>query len=122
MLVVYAEWIRKNVRGDGRGQCREVTQAMAAAFPGLKRVRGHYWCPVTSERVEHWWLVTGKEVVVDPTAAQFPSAGNGRYEPWDENAEEPIGTCLTCGEYRFRDRDDPFCSDECMQRWVDDPT
>jgi hypothetical protein len=119
--ILFEAWIRDNVQGDSYGKCRETTLEMASAFPALTRVRGHYWCPVRNERLEHWWLVTRNGTVVDPTAMQFLSAGTGRYEPWTEGAEEPVGTCLTCGAYRYAGRDDPFCSEACLQNWLEDP-
>src|SRR5262245_15184252 len=72
----YRRWVNGNVQGDGYGKCREASAAMAAAFPELARVRGHYVCPVIGER-EHWCCVTAGGEVVDPTAAQFPSQGTG---------------------------------------------
>ncbi len=39
----YADWIAANVK-ESRGRCAEATLAMAAAFPELTRVRGHYLC------------------------------------------------------------------------------
>ena len=65
------------------GRCAEATLAMAAVFPELTRVRGHYLCWVWGER-EHWWLVEPNGEIVDPTADQFPSKGGGVYVPWDE--------------------------------------
>lgn len=38
-----AAWIAANVT-ETYGTCREVTERMAAAFPELGRVRGHYYC------------------------------------------------------------------------------
>src|SRR5262249_55639991 len=96
----YRRWIARHVIGDGYGKCREVTEAMAAAFPELERVRGHYVCPQVGER-EHWWCETRDGDVVDPTAAQFPSGGDGTYLPWSEGQPEPVGKCRCCGGYVF---------------------
>lgn len=106
----YAEWIAQHVVEDGTGQCAEVTKQMAAAFPELTRVRGHYYCDRWGERT-HWWLVTADGTIVDPTAQQFPSKGTGTYVPWVEGEEEPTGTCLNCGQPAYRQRN--FCSDAC---------
>jgi hypothetical protein len=44
ITTAYREWIAANVNGTGYGECAEVTEAMAAAFPELRRVPGHYYC------------------------------------------------------------------------------
>jgi hypothetical protein len=111
----YAEWIAANVEGDGYGQCREVTERMAAAFPELARVRGHYYCLIWGER-EHWWLTTPAGEIVDPTAAQFPSKGHGEYVPWIEGTPEPTGLCPQCGEYVYDGN--TCCSDACSRAYA----
>lgn len=73
---------------------------MLAEFPELTLVRGHYVCPIWGLR-EHWWLVDSAGVVVDPTAEQFPSKGWGEYIPLPDNAPEPTGQCMNCGEYCY---------------------
>ncbi len=94
-MSLYAEWITANVE-KAYGQCAEVTEAMAVAFPELTRVRGHYYCTTWGERA-HWWLVTPTGEIVDPTAKQFPSGGRGAYVKWDETRAEPTGMCPNCG-------------------------
>lgn len=75
----YEEWISQNVRDGGYGQCREVSAAMVRAFPHeLRRVHGVYQCPVWGDR-SHFWCLTTENVIVDPTAAQFPTAGAFEY-------------------------------------------
>lgn len=108
----YQEWILKNVKHDGYGQCQIATKTMAKAFPELTRVRGHYFCPVWGER-PHWWLVTQDGEIVDPTKNQHPSKGKGHYEPWDESQPEPTGICPNCGEYCYGGKS--VCSDECFK-------
>jgi hypothetical protein len=76
----YIQWIAEHVELDPHGQCKEVTERMASAFPELRRVRGHYVCPVVGPQ-PHWWMVTPDGTVVDPTRTQFPSQGQGAYEP-----------------------------------------
>lgn len=110
----YSEWIASNVTGSGYGQCAEVTLAMAAAFPELRRVRGHYYCFAWGERT-HWWLVAPDGRIVDPTAGQFPSAGRGEYVPWVEGAEEPTGKCPECGGYVYGGG--TMCSDSCARAY-----
>jgi hypothetical protein len=115
----YAAWIAANVTanggGTGYGQCEQATKDMAAAFPELRRVRGHYYDLRWGERA-HWWLVAPDGSIVDPTAAQFPSAGNGHYEEWDETRAEPTGQCMTCGGYCYGG--DNFCSEDCEDEGI----
>ena len=113
--MTYNEWITINVI-DPVGTCKETTLAMQEAFPELTRVRGHYYCPAWGER-EHWWLVDPEGDIVDPTKAQFPSH-HGVYVPWDEDAEEPSGICLNCGEYVYDDGS--FCKDSCRRAFMAD--
>lgn len=103
----YEDWIKANV-SEPTGMCAEATLLMQAAFSELVRVRGHYHCPLWGER-EHWWLYDPDGNVVDPTAAQFPSRGEGHYEQWDEARPEPTGMCPECGEYVYKDQ--TFCSE-----------
>ena len=105
----YKTWIKKNTKGT-RGQCQKRTQEMQEAFPELKIVRGHYYCPFEGKR-EHWWLKDIKEGIIDPTASQFLSNGQGEYVEWTEGAPEPTGRCIHCGEYCFNGNH--FCSQDC---------
>jgi hypothetical protein len=109
---IYENWIANNVN-DGYGRCLEITAAMAAAFPELVRVRGHYYDYLWGKR-QHWWLTDGDEIV-DPTAAQFPSKGCGVYTPWPEGAPEPTGICPNCGEPVYSGT---CCSDECSRAYA----
>lgn len=106
----HSAWIDEHVSGNCYGHCAEVTAAMAEAFPELTRVRGHYYCVAWGERA-HWWLVDTDGTIVDPTAEQFPSHGNGHYEPWKEGAPEPTGKCANCGELVYTG--DTVCSENC---------
>lgn len=110
----YAAWIAANCP-DPTGRCAEYTAALAAAFPELTRVRGHYYCPTWGER-EHWWCVTPAGAIVDPTAAQFPSRGAGAYVPWDESQPEPTGMCPNCGGYCYDGG--TCCSEKCHDEYV----
>lgn len=111
----YKDWIADYVEGDGYGQCKEVTEAMAAAFPELAQVKGHYYCFTWGER-EHRWLKTADGEVVDPTATQFPSKGTGEYVELDETAPRPTGKCPNCGEYCYDGK--YCCSDRCHDEYV----
>lgn len=105
----YQQWIAAHMPVDPRGQCVEMTKRMAAAFPELQRVRGHYVCPLDGRR-SHWWLVTPNGEVIDPTAEQFSSGGAlGDYEPYE--GPEPTGQCLNCGELLFGS--ESFCNAKC---------
>lgn len=106
----YEDWMAANVSGNGFGDCKKITEAMAAEFPELKRVRGHYYCMIWGER-GHWWLTDSEGQIVDPTCQQFPSRGGGRYVPWDEGTEEPTGRCPNCGGLIFGGGQ--VCSDAC---------
>jgi len=114
MTTAYDEWITENVT-KAYGECAEVTELMAAEFPELTRVRGHYYCHIWGERA-HWWLVDANGTIVDPTKSQFPSKGNGQYEPWPEGAKEPTGMCPNCGEMIYHGG--YVCSDECGRQYV----
>lgn len=107
----YKDWIEANVAENGYGQCKAVTEKMAAAFPELTRVRGHYYCLVWGERA-HWWLTDQTGNIVDPTVQQFPTKC-GEYVPWDEGQPEPTGLCLNCGDYCYDGKD--CCSDGCYR-------
>ena len=113
MKAEYADWIAVNKKvtyADCYGTCAETTLEMAAAFPELTRVRGHYYCVVWGER-SHWWLTTPDGEIIDPTADQFPSKGNGVYVPWNDEDEEPTGKCPQCGELVYSGK--MFCNDNC---------
>jgi hypothetical protein len=110
----YKTWIAANVEGNGYGQCSEATEAMADAFPELKRVRGHYYCHRWGERT-HWWLVAPDGSIVDPTAAQFPSRGDGDYVEWNEGDEEPTGKCPNCDGYVYGGG--TVCSEQCAREY-----
>lgn len=111
----YADWINDNVQGTGYGQCKEVTQKMAADFPELTRVRGHYYCWAWGERA-HWWLVDRNGCIIDPTAQQFPSKGKGEYVPWEEGSPEPTGLCPNCGDPCYDGN--TCCSEKCAMEYV----
>ena len=110
----YWQWIANHQPTDPRGQCANVTQAMAEAFPELRRVRGHYVCPLEGRR-PHWWMETASGEVIDPTAAQFASNGIGEYE--EHTGAEPTGHCLNCGAMLFTG--ELFCDRQCAEDCVE---
>jgi hypothetical protein len=114
ITTAYREWIAANVNGTGYGECAEVTEAMAAAFPELRRVPGHYYCHTWGERA-HWWLVAPDGQIIDPTAQQFPSAGLGEYVEWD-GSPLPTNPCANCGEPVYDGS--AVCGEECHRAYV----
>lgn len=108
----YLQWIADHAGPDPHRQCKEVTERMAAAFPELRRVRGHYVCPSEGPQ-PHWWMVTPDGTVLDPTREQFTSPGQGVYEP--HQGPEPTGTCLNCGALVYGET--PFCDSDCTNEF-----
>jgi hypothetical protein len=121
MEAKYAAWIAANVEGDGRHMCQGRSKAMCEAFPELRRVRGIYHC-LAGDRVQHWWCEAPDGTVVDPTAQQFLSQGDGRYEELsDEYIADhfPIGKCPNCGEHIYKgDYSTSFCTKDCADSYV----
>lgn len=115
-MTPYAKWIYENVKGTGLAQCGHYTALMNAAFPELRRARGLYYCYFWGTRT-HWWLIGPNGEIVDPTAAQFPSQGTGRYEELtDEEVEAkvPMGRCANCGDDIYKGGySSMLCSKEC---------
>jgi hypothetical protein len=107
-----SEWIAKHVT-DPTGRCAEITLAMNEEFPELRRVRGHYFCPILNNERPHWWLEDSAGEVIDPTAAQFPSLGHGIYE--EHSGPEPTGKCPNCGGYVYDGG--TVCSDACARSY-----
>jgi hypothetical protein len=74
-----------------RGRCREMSEALVKKYPALRLVRGWYYCPLWGKQA-HWWTVTPKGKIIDPTKDQFPSGGCGDYVEYDGMVE-----CAQCG-------------------------
>lgn len=101
-----------------RGKCKELADAACAADPTLILVRGHYFCPLWNSNEQHWWCVKQDGTIYDPSAAQFPSNGNGIYTPFDGFVE-----CSECGKVVLEENASfhgryAFCSTECNMRFV----
>lgn len=100
-----------------RGKCRMLSEALVAANPKLRLVRGHYYCPFWGPQA-HWWCVDESGAIQDPTRLQFPSEGEGDYVEFDGICE-----CEECGK-RFPEADGSFygnhafCSNDCIIRHV----
>jgi len=104
-----------------RGKCHEMSEALVKENPNLRLVRGFYYCPLRNRKVQHWWTqdtTTGE--IIDPTAAQFPSNGQGTYTEFDG-----MCACDECGK-KFREDDShavfegryALCSSACFQKFV----
>lgn len=100
-----------------RGKCKEMSEALVKADPSLRLIRGYYYCPFWGEQA-HWWTVDKDGNVIDPTARQFPSMGEGEYVEFDGTVY-----CAECGkdmqekEARF-ESNYAFCSVSCNMRFV----
>ena len=112
MEAEYCKYI--NDLGNAYGQCHTESKCMAKQFPELKLTRGHYYDDIWGRR-EHWWLTADDGSIVDPTANQFPTRGQGVYYPWIEGAKEPTGKCVNCGEYVY---DDQHVHPECYDDFI----
>ena len=115
--MTYAEWIRAHVPSDPTGRCAEITGQMAATFPELTRVRGHYRWTQDEAPWPHWWCVAPDGAIIDPTATQWPDGGLGEYLPHDESQPEPTGKCPNCGGYCYEER--YLCSPRCEREYLD---
>lgn len=73
---IYIDSLTKNPYG----RCKEETKAMKQVFPHLETVYGYYHCPIWGSR-RHFFLYdpTRNNLIVDPTAKQFPSGGAFTY-------------------------------------------
>lgn len=101
-----------------RGKCKAASEALCATIPSLDLVRGHYFCPIWNSNEPHWWCTQPDGTIIDPTAAQFPSNGNGIYTPFNGIVE-----CAQCGK-EMEEEDASFegnyafCSTYCKMRFV----
>lgn len=102
-----------------RGKCKEMAESAVSSDPTLTLVRGHYWCPLWGEQA-HWWTVRQDGTIFDPTKDQFPSRGNGHYEPF-----RGWVTCSECGTDVVEadaiidgNGHYAFCSGRCNARFV----
>ena len=100
-----------------RGRCKELAEAAVLQDPMLKLVRGHYYCYAYGEQ-PHWWCEKPDGTIVDPSARQFPSNGNGAYAPFNGTIE-----CSNCGKEMQEkdahfDSNYAFCSGVCNMRFV----
>ena len=97
----YSTWISAQypTSESARLQCASATLAMVEEFPHLRRVRGQAMVGIDFR--PHWWCVTPDDETIDPTAHQWP-AQPVFYEALPDDAEEPSGKCIYCGNLLFR--------------------
>lgn len=101
-----------------RGKCKEFCEELIKQDPTLKLVRGYYFCPIWNTDEPHWWCVKPDGTIVDPTAKQFGSKGNGIYTEFDGTFN-----CANCDK-QIKEEDAQFysnyifCSGECIARFV----
>ena len=86
-----------------KGTCGWAVDQMVAAFPELRRVRGHYGF------TPHWWCVAPDGVIWDPSQRQFQVAA--AYVEY--TGPDPIGKCMNCGDLIWTGTRTSACSDEC---------
>jgi hypothetical protein len=96
-----------------------MSEALVAADPSLRLVRGHYYCSSWGPQ-PHWWCEDKDGNVIDPTKDQFPSQGRGFYEEFDGTLEcDECGKEITEAEATFiSDGKYAMCSNACACRFV----
>jgi len=110
---LFRSWIaeRYPTPQSAKLQCAEATTAMVAAFPTLRRVRGHAMIGIDFR--PHWWCLTPEGEIIDPTAHQW-AAPPVFYDAMPEDAEEPCGKCISCGDLLYRSRGaDSYICENC---------
>ena len=123
--MTYAEWIadylaRFEHPAETLGRCQNATFEMKEAFPELEVVNGHAICPEPWGKRGHWWLVTPKGEIVDPTAAQF-TCGILEYEPWKKGDPIRLGSCMNCSKTIWGPPDEgskTICDDVCADAYA----
>lgn len=100
-----------------RGKCKEMSEALILKDPSLTLVRGTYWDYMWGDQ-PHWWCTREDGTIVDPTAKQFPSKGQGDYTPFDG-----VIICSQCGKETNEDEASfesnyAFCSGLCHGKFV----
>lgn len=78
----YQDWISENIGDDlekNYGKCQDWAREMKITFPELQTVYGKYYCTSWGERFHFFLYDPDGYIIVDPTAAQFPSKGFGIY-------------------------------------------
>jgi hypothetical protein len=106
----YQEWI-ENYQGDIHRKCYEVCQEMQQSFPELVLVKGTVELPALTDKPQpHWWLITPKDDIVDPTKGQWGTPVVTNYK---EIKCEITGKCANCGGYICNGYDSTVCCGLC---------
>ncbi len=117
-MTTYEEWIIKYTKNNiSRGFCGSAVKEMQKQFPELIIVRG-FCLNIPYGKSEHWWLVTPKGEIVDPTANQFLNVVE--YIEYKEGMEIRVGKCINCGcdiydTTLFPDKSTQICGIECEE-------
>ena len=117
----YRMWVQHNYPTAQHAylKCAEATQEMVDLFPELTRVRGlasveePMGLPPT--QTPHWWCVTDRGNIIDPTAHQYPTQILS-YEEADESKGPPTGKCLNCGGLCYGGH---LCSEKCDKEYLE---
>ncbi len=101
-----------------RGKCKEFCEKLCDQDKSLRIVRGVYCCPIWGEQ-DHWWCISDKGLIIDPTVNQFPTKGFcATYTEFNG-----MVACIECGkeikeEYSVFYGHHAFCSTSCIMRYV----
>lgn len=119
-MIEYARWIELHypTPQSALKQCEPAVHAMILYFPELTIVKGQAVVEephgFPSTKTDHWWCITAKGEVIDPTAHQYPTRII-RYEPLDESRVEPTGKCPNCGCFSYGGS--TCCSEKCSKEY-----
>jgi hypothetical protein len=113
---LFSLWINAKypTKESAKLKCAEATAAMIAEFPSLRRVRGVAMVGIHFR--PHWWCIAPSGEIVDPTAHQWDRPPVF-YDALPDDAEEPHGKCLYCGDFLFRSRGaGSYICESCNQK------
>lgn len=114
----YSDWIKEYLQShpDVSGLCKKSSNEMVDKYPELTRVRGTVHLSYADKPIEHWWCIDEDGNIIDPTASQFHFIE--KYEERDETQPEPVGECLNCGKYVYKELYQ-FCNNTCEKEFVE---
>ncbi len=102
-----------------RGKCKELCEELCKNNADLKIVKGWYHCPIWNTEEQHYWCEDKQGDIVDPSAKQFPSEGNGLYKKFNG-----LVKCEECGkEFPLEEAYPTYnshylCSSKCFGKFV----
>lgn len=116
--MLYKHWIDTTVPNTCTNLCIDYQKLMLQVFPELLPVNGIYYDHIKGTS-RHWWCKTKDNIIIDPTAKQFPSNGKGIYEAWPRQ-KHALRYCHYChkqvGNYKL------FCfnlsSNQCERYYI----